>query len=315
MLNIVFMGTPEFAVPSLDILNRNHNVAAVVTAPDKPAGRGRKTQQSAVKKYAESQQITCLQPAKLKDPEFINALKNINPDLIVVVAFRMLPEVIWKLPPKGTINLHASLLPQYRGAAPINHAIINGETKTGVTTFFINDKIDTGKILFQETVNISKSDNAGTLHDKLMEKGAKLIRQTVNAIEKNDIRPWVQQTPANIKPAPKLFKKDCRINWQNKGKDVVNLIRGLSPYPTAWSKLKLKKHTIGMKIFDAEFFYSEHKFKPGTIHNTNNNNMDVAVADGFVRLNKIQPENKKPMSAQAFLQGYDMSESEFLSTE
>jgi methionyl-tRNA formyltransferase len=312
MLNIVFMGTPEFAVPSLDILNINHNISAVVTAPDKPAGRGRKLRQSEVKKYALIHQLEVLQPPKLKDTDFVNTLKSLKPDLIVVVAFRMLPEAVWKIPPLGTINLHASLLPQYRGAAPINHAIMNGETSTGLTTFYINEDIDTGKILLQKPVKISKSDTAGALHDKLMVKGADLILKTVNDIENKSIQPREQRMDTSIKPAPKLLKQNCQINWNDTAENKNNFIRGLSPYPTSWSKLKLKDKTIRLKIYDAEFDLAAHQFSPGTVIQSGPGNFVVAVKDGFIKPGTIQPESKPSMSVKDFMQGYDIDDSKFL---
>ncbi len=312
MLNIVFMGTPEFAVPSLDILNINHNITAVVTAPDKPAGRGKKLKQSAVKKFALSHQLKCLQPTNLKDPDFINTLKSLEPDLIVVVAFRMLPEAVWKIPPLGAINLHASLLPQYRGAAPINHAIMNGESGTGLTTFFINKNIDTGKILLQKPVKISKSDTAGSLHDKLMKKGAELVLKTVNDIENKVAKPTEQRIVTRLKPAPKLLKKDCQINWNDKAENIYNFIRGLSPYPTAWTKMKLNDKSIRLKIYDVQFDVSTHQFSPGTLHPFKQGGFGIAVKDGFVKPGTIQPESKQAMSAQDFMRGYDIDNSKFL---
>ncbi|MGC9330502.1 MAG: methionyl-tRNA formyltransferase [Bacteroidales bacterium] len=312
MLNIVFMGTPEFAVPSLDILNINHNISAVVTAPDKPAGRGRKLRQSAVKKYALAHQFKVFQPLKLKDTDFVSTLKSLKPDLIVVVAFRMLPKAVWNIPPLGTINLHASLLPLYRGAAPINHAIINGESRTGLTTFFINEDIDTGKILLQTPVKISKSDTAGSLHDKLMVIGADLILKTVNDIENKSIQPSEQRMVTALKAAPKLLKQDCQINWNDKAENIYNFIRGLSPYPTSWSKIKLKDKIIRLKIYDAEFDVADHQFLPGTVIQSWPDNFAVAVKDGFIKPGTIQPESKTSMSIKDFIQGYDIDNAKFL---
>src|SRR5687767_874321 len=233
------MGTPEFAVASLDILvKNNYPIAAVITAPDKPAGRGLEVQQSAVKKYAVLKNLNVLQPEKLKDPDFISRLKALNADLFIVVAFRMLPEAVWNMPELGTFNLHASLLPQYRGAAPINRAIMNGEKETGVTTFFLQQEIDAGDILFQEKISIGDTETAGELHDRMAELGAALVVKTVRAIEDDSTHP-VPQPPAgaNLKTAPKIFKEDCRINWNKSANEIFNLIRGLSPFPGAFTDL------------------------------------------------------------------------------
>jgi methionyl-tRNA formyltransferase len=252
-LRIVFMGTPEFAVSSLDrLLSAGYNIVAVVTAPDKPAGRGLTLHQSDVKKYALSKGLKILQPEKLRDPDFIEKLTALKPDLQIVVAFRMLPEVIWKLPSLGTFNIHASLLPQYRGAAPINWAIINGEMETGVTTFFLNEKIDAGNIILSETVQISPDENAGELHDRLMHTGADLVVKTIQSIQQNSYKTTEQEklTIDNIKSAPKIFKQDCKIDWSKSNDNVYNFIRGLSPYPGAFTEIFSedgKKFTI--KIF------------------------------------------------------------------
>lgn len=304
MLNIIFMGTPDFAVPSLDILNKYHNVKAVVTVPDKEAGRGRKIKKSAVKKYALNNNIPCLQPEKLKDESFIKQLKNYEPDLFVVVAFRILPKVVWEIPPKGTFNLHASLLPQYRGAAPINHAIINGENESGVTTFFIDKNIDTGEILLQKNIKIENNETAGSLHDKLMNTGAEIVLETVDQIEKNSIIPQKQIESSELKPAPKIFPNDCFINWDKTGKEIINLIRGLSPYPAVRTKIEINRKEQLLKIFNADFHPQKHDLEKGKII-SDNQNLKIAVKDGFISLLKVQPESKKPMSISDFLRGYE----------
>lgn len=248
-MKIVFMGTPDFAVASLDaIVQANFDVVAVVTAPDKPAGRGQKLNESAVKKYAVEKGIPVLQPEKLKNPEFIEELRSYQADLQVVVAFRMLPEIVWNMPAKGTINLHGSLLPQYRGAAPINHAIINGEKESGVTTFFLKQEIDTGDIILSDSVPIADDETAGDLHDKLMVVGANLLVKTLHAVEANNITEQPQPQNDDLKHAPKIFKEDCKIDWNNPAQTIHNLIRGLSPYPTAFTILNDKN----LKVFKAE---------------------------------------------------------------
>ncbi|VTP99370.1 MULTISPECIES: methionyl-tRNA formyltransferase [Sphingobacterium] len=302
-MRIIFMGTPDFAVASLKaLIEAGEEVVAVVTGPDKPAGRGQKLHESAVKKFAVSQNIPVLQPVKLRDPEFLAELKSFNADLQVVVAFRMLPELVWKMPEKGTINVHASLLPNYRGAAPINHAIINGEKKSGVTTFLLQHEIDTGNILFSTEVEILDNDNAGDLHDKLMLAGAELLIRTVNAIKKNDIHPIPQDSidTENLKHAPKIFKEDCLINWENDSVKIYNLIRGLSPYPTAFTHIDGKV----LKIYESEIIIEKHDLKPGTYISDGKNELKFATKDGFLKLLEIQIEGKKRMSVSDFLRGY-----------
>jgi len=297
------MGTPDFAVASLKaLIEAGEEVVAVVTGPDKPAGRGQKLHESAVKKFAVSQNIPVLQPVKLKDPEFLAELKSFNADLQVVVAFRMLPELVWNMPEKGTINVHASLLPNYRGAAPINHAIINGEKKSGVTTFLLQHEIDTGNILFSTEVEILDNDNAGDLHDKLMLAGAELLIRTVNAIKKNDIHPIPQDSidTESLKHAPKIFKEDCLINWENDSVKIYNLIRGLSPYPTAFTHIDGKV----LKIYESEIIIEKHDLKPGTYISDGKNELKFATKDGFLKLLEIQIEGKKRMSVSDFLRGY-----------
>lgn len=305
------MGTPEFAVASLKaLLEAGFTVAAVVTAPDKPAGRGQKIQESDVKIFAKNMGIPILQPEKLKDPEFISRLQSFHADLQVVVAFRMLPEVVWSMPPKGTINLHASLLPQYRGAAPINWAIINGEKKTGVTTFFLEKEIDTGKIIFKDEVEISEKDNAGTLHDKLMETGSRLLVKTVKAIESGDYSQTDQTSlireDAVIFDAPKLFRDTCRINWNNDIDKVYNFIRGLSPYPAAWTIFQNASGSgpWSAKIFETEKEIVAHSFEPGMLITDQKTFLKVAVIDGFLYIRTIQLEGKKKLGIEEFLRGF-----------
>ena len=303
-LRIIFMGTPEFAVESLDVLHSSaHEVIAVVTAPDKPAGRGGKMRSSAVKQYCEQNGLTLWQPANLKDPAFINQVKQVNPDLMVVVAFRMLPKVIWEIPAKGTINLHASLLPDYRGAAPINWAIINGETETGVTTFFINENIDTGDIIDQTKVAIRPTMNAGDLHDELKTVGAKLLLRTVDLISSDNVTPTSQkQANASLKlhGAPKITKENTRINWNRPGDEIINLIRGMSPYPGAHAKEGAKKSIV--KIFGAE--KHDVKLEPGAIQTDGKSLLAVGTSDGSIAITLLQFPGKKRMGIRDFLNGF-----------
>jgi methionyl-tRNA formyltransferase len=299
-MKIVFMGTPDFAVASLNALvTAGFEIAGVVTAPDKPAGRGQKLQESAVKQYAVTHNIPVLQPLKLKDPAFIEELKNLQADLQVVVAFRMLPEIVWDMPAKGTINLHASLLPQYRGAAPINHVIINGETESGVTTFFLKHEIDTGDIIFSEKVVISADETAGELHDKLMNVGAGLLVKTITAIAEGNYSEQPQPESDELKHAPKIFKEDCAINWNQPAQKVYNLIRGLSPYPTAFTKLNDKT----LKVFKAEWEDKEPGIAAGGFLTDGKTFLKFATKDGFIRLTDLQYEGKKRMSVEEFLRG------------
>lgn len=308
-LRIVFMGTPDFAVASLKKLVENgYNVVGVITAPDRPAGRGKQLAESAVKKYAVSNNLNVLQPEKLKNPEFMEALKALKADLQVVVAFRMLPEVVWAMPPLGTFNLHGSLLPQYRGAAPLNWAIINGETKTGVTTFLLDHEIDTGKILFKKEIDIWENDTVGTVHDSLMDIGAGLVLETVDALASGDYKAIAQEELAadtEIKHAPKIFKDDCKIDWTKDVDTVRNLIRGLSPYPAAWTTL-VNKNTgqqIQAKIFFA--MQAEGKAaKPGTIETDGKNFLKVACANGWLQITDLQIAGKKRMKTNDFLRGF-----------
>jgi methionyl-tRNA formyltransferase len=304
------MGTPEFAVDALDILFRNnYNIVGVITVPDKPAGRGLEVQQSDVKKYALSKGLRVLQPEKLKDEGFLNELRSLHADLQIVVAFRMLPEAVWQMPPLGTFNLHASLLPQYRGAAPINRAVMNGEKETGVTTFFLRHEIDTGSILFRETVPIGENDSAGELHDKLKEVGAGLVLKTVRAIESHEAVPLPQEkfmAPGELlKNAPKIFKDDCRINW-NAPVDVIhNFIRGLSPYPAAFTQFtNAEGKNIQVKIFRAEKQPYSHHEGPGRIFTDGKALLKISAADGYLRIADLQLAGKKRMPVEEFLRGF-----------
>ena len=305
---IVFMGTPEFAVKSLDaIVSAGYDVVAVVTVPDKPSGRGLKVNISPVKEYALQHNLPVLQPEKLRDPEFQESLKSYNADLFVVVAFRMLPQSVWSMPPLGTFNLHASLLPQYRGAAPINWAIINGETETGVTTFLLNEKIDEGKVLLQKKTPITENDNAESLHDRLAEMGSHLVVETLDKLFAGTITPTIQDSDSNIKPAPKIFKQDCAINWNRPGKEIHDFIRGLSPYPAATATMTNEKgETISMKIFDTEFEKNTEEIAIGTIFSDQKKELKIAVSDGFIKILSLQMSGKRKISTDEFLRGYNV---------
>ena len=310
---IVFMGTPEFAAYSLEvILNSGIKVAGVVTTPDKKKGRGLKLSSSEVKKVAIKNGLPILQPANLKDEVFLSQLRNLEADLFVVVAFRMLPKVVWGMPSLGTINLHASLLPQYRGAAPINWAIINGEKETGVTTFFINEEIDTGAILKQQKVNISETDTAGDLHDKLMKVGANVLVETIINIFKGEIKPIPQDQLVSgneeLKKAPKIFRENCKIDWNKPSEEVYNFIRGLSPYPGAWTILELlkngKSEKIELKILKASKTNKNTKGEvPGTLL-FSGGKICVSTNDAYIELTEVKPQSKSSMSAEAFVNGY-----------
>lgn len=304
-MKIVFFGTPEFAVASLKaIIGAGHEVAAVVTAPDRIGGRGNKLIESDVKRYAAELHLPILQPEKLRAPEFLESLQAINADLFVVIAFRMLPEVVWSMPKYGTINLHASLLPQLRGAAPINHAIIAGFKTTGVTTFFINSEIDKGEILLSAQTSISDEDDAGTLHDRLMQMGAKLVVETINGIAAGTLTPTPQTQADCFTPAPKIFKEDCKLDFSLPAKNVSRLIRGLSPYPGAWSRLQLEDgKEIEVKILKARPDYASYGLEPGQCIVKNKGLIAAAGLDSLEIL-QIQPAGKKPMDARAFLAGY-----------
>jgi len=310
------MGTASFAVPSLEILmNSGYNIAAVVTAPDKPAGRGRKLRSSPVKEFAIKNDLKVLQPINLKDDNFIGELKKLKPDIQVVVAFRMLPRVVWKIPPLGTFNLHSSLLPQYRGAAPINHAIINGEEETGVTTFLIDEKIDTGRILFREKTKIAVTESAGELHDRLMVIGAGLVLKTIKAIQAGNIAALDQtsyfEKEEELKPAPKIFKENCRINWIKPKEEIYNQIRGLSPIPTAFCKLKTKNgKTMNLKVYKSQI--NEEKFQgiSANYESDGKTYFIVKCSKGSIRLTDVQLEGKKRMNILDFLRGFKISEIE-----
>lgn len=305
-MKIVFMGTPEFASAILDALwlSGKHEIAAVVTAVDKPAGRGMQAMKSAVKLYAEKRNLPILQPEKLKDAAFIETLTRLQADVFVVVAFRMLPEAVWKIPPKGTFNLHASLLPQYRGAAPINWAIINGETQTGVSTFFINDKIDEGNILLARRLQIDKDDNAGSLHDKLLEIGKEAVIETLAQIEHHSYREKKQEILDSLKTAPKIFKQHCQIDWNQSVMQIHNLIRGLSPYPVAFTTFTDKHRNRQMlKIFRSKAEQCAHQQKPGIIETDNKQYLRIACSDGFIYVEELQMQGKKCMGIKEFLLG------------
>lgn len=314
-IRIVYMGSPGFAVrPLQKLLETGCNVVGVITAPDRPAGRGKKIRHSAVKEFLIHHQhdIPVLQPAYLKDPYFVKELQDLNPDLQVVVAFRMLPRVVWSIPTLGTFNLHASLLPQYRGAAPINHAIINGERETGVTTFLIDEQIDTGNILLQEKTAIGEQETAGDLHDRLMETGAGLVLETVRRISAGSLEAKSQDRYTDpkvpLKKAPKIFKENCRIRWDHPGRDVFNLIRGLSPNPGAFTYLSRgKDETLLCKIFSATFEPAPHLDPPGTIYTDGKRSLEVAVKDGVINIQSIQQEGKRKMDTRDFLAGFKLT--------
>jgi methionyl-tRNA formyltransferase len=305
---IVFMGTPPFAVASLDALVKaGFTISAVVTAPDKPAGRGLQLQQSAVKKYAVENNLPVIQPVKLKDPAFIDALEALNANVFVVVAFRMLPEIVWNMPPMGTINVHGSLLPSYRGAAPINWAVINGEKETGVTTFKLKAAIDTGNILLQDKLPITEADTAGTIHDKMMVLGAHLLVTTLHGIINNtlaekDQEEIINNDPNLLKHAPKIFTETCTINWNNTAESIFNLIRGLSPFPGALTKLDDKI----FKIFAAQKEICSHQSPAGSVLTDNKTYLKFACADGYLHITDLQLEGKKRMQVADFLRGYNI---------
>ncbi|MCD0466638.1 methionyl-tRNA formyltransferase [Flavobacterium sp. ENC] len=307
-LRIIFMGTPEFAVGILDtIIKNNYDVVGVITAADKPAGRGQKIKYSAVKEYALANNLTLLQPTSLKDESFLEELKSLNANLQIVVAFRMLPKVVWEMPALGTFNLHASLLPNYRGAAPINWAIINGETKTGVTTFFIDDKIDTGAMILNSEIAIEPEENAGQLHDRLMHLGSQTVIDTLQVIEKGNVTTTIQQDNAEIKTAYKLNKENCKIDWTKSGKEINNLIRGLSPYPASWCFLKDKNEELSIKIYEAKLIEEAHSYETGSLISSKKE-IKIAVANGFVQLLSLQLPGKKRMQVAELLNGITFSE-------
>ncbi len=311
-LRIVYMGTPDFAVaPLRNLVEKGYNVVAVVTSVDKPAGRGLRMQESAVKRYAVEVGLPVLQPEKLKDPAFVEQFKALNADLGIVIAFRMLPEVIWAAPKLGTFNLHASLLPQYRGAAPINWAIINGEKQTGVTTFMLNHEIDKGAVLMQQAVDITDTDDVGTLHDKLMDVGTGLVERSVELVASGNVSPTAQEDMSVngvIKDAPKIFKDTCRVNWGNDSRTIYNFVRGLSPYPAAWSELVWSgggREPEGVKIYHThtEPFLNENP-TAGEIYSDNRSYIKVACADGWIFIDRLQVAGKRQMDTGEFLRGF-----------
>lgn len=308
-LKIVFFGTPEFAVESLDrLVEEGYDIRAVVTMPDKIGGRGHKLIESDVKKYAVEKGLKVLQPEKLRDPEFLGTLRELDADLFVVIAFRMLPKLVWDMPRFGTFNLHAALLPKYRGAAPINHAIMHGDTETGVTTFFINEEIDTGEIIAQKKIEITADDDAGTVHDKLMHLGAEMTAATVADIAKGDVKTY-PQPEGEFTPAPKIFKDTCKIDWNRSSTDIHNHVRGLSPYPAAWTTMTdANGKEMDIKIYKTGSCESgnsdaEPNVKPGTAK-MEGNRLLVATADGYLEILSLMPVGKKRMEAKAFILGY-----------
>ncbi len=307
-LRIVFMGTPDFAVGILNtIIKSNYEVVGVITAADKPAGRGQKVKYSAVKEYALENNLTLLQPTNLKDEDFLGSLKKLKANLQVVVAFRMLPEVVWRMPELGTFNLHASLLPNYRGAAPINWAIINGETKTGVTTFFIDDKIDTGAMILSKAIEILETETAGELHDKLMNLGSTAVVETLQLIKNDSVVTKIQVDSTEIKTAHKLNKDNCKIDFSKSGVEIQNLIRGLSPYPSAWCFIKDEKQEYNVKIYEAKFHLEYHSIPFGKIIATKKE-LKIAITNGFIEILSLQFPGKKKMKTSEVLNGMTFSE-------
>ena len=306
-LRIVFMGTPEFAVASLRrLVDEGYNIVAVVTTPDKPAGRGQKLHESDVKVAAKELGLPILQPERLRDEAFVEAMRELQPDLGIVIAFRMLPEIIWAMPKYGTFNLHASLLPQYRGAAPINWAVINGEQKTGITTFLLNHEIDKGAIIGQMEMPIGKDDTVGTMYDKLMTSGCDLVVDTVERIAAGDYTATEQMhiDESTLKPAPKIFKDDCRIDWSWEGRRIVNFVRGLSPYPAAWTPMFIDgKEQGSAKIFRATFAAAQHNLSAGAVCSDGKGSLKVACADGWVEIHELQVAGKRRMATRYLLLG------------
>ncbi|WP_298761753.1 methionyl-tRNA formyltransferase [uncultured Psychroserpens sp.] len=306
-LKIIFMGTPDFAVATLKTLVENdYDVVGVITAPDKPAGRGRKLHESAVKKYAIEQDLNLLQPTNLKNEDFIKELKSLEANLQIVVAFRMLPEVVWNMPAYGTFNLHASLLPNYRGAAPIHWAIINGEKVTGATTFFIDEKIDTGAIILQEAIAVDDNETVGSLHDKLMEMGSELVIKTVDLIQEGTVETIIQPKIENLKTAYKLNKENCKIDWNLDIDTIYNKIRGLNPFPAAWCRLYNNNDELDVKIFNVEKENDEHDLDNGQLI-VSKNELKVAVRGGYINIKGLQLPGKRKMDAKSLLNGYDFS--------
>lgn len=309
-LRIVFMGTPDFAVGILDAIYKdNYEIAAVITAPDKPAGRGQKIHQSAVKQYALEKGLKIMQPTNLKAEDFLDELRALNANLQVVVAFRMLPKAVWSMPKLGTFNLHASLLPDYRGAAPINWAIINGEEKTGVTTFFIDEKIDTGAIILQKEISIEKTETAGILHDKLMVLGAQAVLETLKLIENSAVNTIIQPLE-DTKTAYKLNRDNCRVNFNQNSKQVYDHIRGLNPYPAAYTMMRDEENEWNVKLYDVSYLIENHSFKPGKLI-ASKKNISIATADGFIEIATLQFPGKKKMKASELLNGIQFSDNTY----
>lgn len=317
-LRIVYMGTPEFAVESLKrLVEGGYNIVGVITMPDKPMGRhGSVLQPSPVKQYAVSQGLKVLQPEKLKDEQFLTELRELKADLQIVVAFRMLPEVVWNMPPMGTFNLHASLLPQYRGAAPINWAVINGDTETGITTFFLKHEIDTGEIIDQVRVPIADTDNVEIVYNRLMMLGGDLVLKTVDAILEGNVKTTPQEELAQIeelRPAPKIFKETCRIDWTQGVKKVYDFVRGLSPYPAAWTELHQGEQApVMLKIFETEKQYCSHNHQPGSIDTDKKTYFRIATTDGYLNIRSLQLAGKKRMEVADFLRGYRFDDSTYV---
>lgn len=308
-LRIVFMGTPDFAVGILDVILQNkYDVVGVITAADKPAGRGQEVKFSAVKEFALQHQLTLLQPTNLKDESFLAELKSLNANLHIVVAFRMLPKLVWSMPEFGTFNLHASLLPNYRGAAPINWAIINGESKTGVTTFFIDEKIDTGAMILQKEIDILENENAGSLHDRLMQLGSQAVIETLGLIETRNVVTTIQTENQDLKTAYKLNKENCKIDWRQSGREIISLIHGLSPYPCAWTWFEdQNQKELSVKIYEASFFLEQHSYVIGKVI-TSKKEIKVSVKDGFISIHQLQFPGKKKMYAYELLNGVQFSD-------
>src|SRR5690606_15373572 len=306
-LKIVFMGTPDFATGILEaILDKNYEVVGVITAPDKPAGRGQKLALSSVKQFALTKGLRILQPLNLKDPDFLEELKSLNANLQVVVAFRMLPKEVWQMPELGTFNLHASLLPDYRGAAPINWAIINGETQTGVTTFFIDEKIDTGAMILNHPVEIDENENAESLHDKLMNIGKTTVLNTLELIEKGEVKTTIQPNADNLKTAHKLHKENTKIDWTKSINEIHNIIRGLSPYPSAWTIIEDESEQWNVKIYEANKEIESHNHPIGKIITTKKE-IKIAVQNGYIKIETLQFPGKKRMTTSEFLNGFNFS--------
>ena len=311
-LRIIYMGTPDFAVETLRLLvERGYNVVAVVTMPDKPAGRGHKIQFSPVKQYALSVGLPVLQPERLKDEAFIEELRSYNAHLQIVVAFRMLPQVVWDMPPMGTFNLHASLLPQYRGAAPLNWAIMNGDKETGITTFFLTHEIDTGRVIQRRSIPIADTDNVGIIHDRLMEMGAEMVCETVDNIIADKVVAIAQEelmTDEPLRPAPKIFKDTCHLDFARKVEDLYNQVRGLSPYPAAWCEfVSPEGEAVGVKVFEAARHIYEHCNTPGTIRTDGKKVIEIACEDGYLQILSLQLAGKKRLTAEELLRGFRLT--------